>query len=199
MRIQSSHRRADRGLDPYFTPSCATIALLHIERGRIPHRLWEPAAGGGNISKILLQAGYQVTSSDIAEYGWDGCTAGVDYLTAAPPDGVMGIITNPPFAQAADFALKAFNEVDYLALLLRTNFLESADRRERIFRRFPPTRIHISSRRLPMMHREGWTGKKSASNTCFAWFCWEASAPQEPVSWFDWKQFTAARTEEGVS
>jgi hypothetical protein len=43
-----------------------------------------------------------------------------------------------------------------------------------------------------MMHRHGWTGKKSSSNTCYAWFIWQAGAEREPVNWFDWQDLPRA-------
>ena len=39
--------------------------------------------------------------------------------------------------------------------MLRTNFVESVSRLP-FFRCSPPTRMWVSSRRLPMMHRFGW-------------------------------------------
>lgn len=162
MRIQSSHRYADRGLDAYFSPPEATAALLAIEHGRIPRWLWEPAAGDGNIVRPLRAAGFIVVASDLVDYGARGIETGIDYLTAPLPRRVQGIVTNPPFGAALKFALKALGEVPYVALLLRTNFLESTARLP-FFRAHPPARIWISSRRLPMMHRHDWTGKKSAS------------------------------------
>ena len=91
------------------------------------------------------------------------------------------------------FAEKAIGETPYLALLLRTNFLESTARL-RFFRMNPPARIWISSRRLPMMHRYGWQGPRAPSNTCFAWFVWDArSAQKRVVDWFDWKEFACKR------
>jgi hypothetical protein len=59
-----------------------------------------------------------------------------------------------------------------------------------MFRGNPPARVHISSRRLPMMHRHGWTGKKAGSNTCHAWFIWDQdSSDRGQMFWFDWKEF----------
>lgn len=116
-------------------------------------------------------------------------TPGVDYLSAPPPPGTEGIVTNPPYRLAVEFAHKALGEVGYLALLLRTNFLESTTRLP-FFQVHPPARVWISSRRLPMMHRHGWTGPRAPSNTCFAWFVWDASASahREPrLGWFDWQ------------
>jgi hypothetical protein len=34
-------------------------------------------------------------------------------------------------------------------------------------------RVHVFRKRLPMMHRDGWTGKRASSGIAFAWFCWD--------------------------
>jgi hypothetical protein len=188
MLIQSSHCHADRGLDPYFACPEAVHSLLRLEERHLLFRVWEPAAGDGAISKILMTAGCDVLSTDIADYGWDGCRSGVDYLRTACVDGIGTIITNPPFRLAVQFAEKALREVGYVALLLRTNFLESTSRLP-FFRRHPPTRIWLSSRRLPMMHRHGWTGPQAPSNTWHAWFFWQRGAEREALQWFDWEDY----------
>jgi hypothetical protein len=190
MRLQSTHPYANRALDAYFSPPEATISLIHIESSNLPRFIWEPAAGDGAIVRPLKKAGFTVVASDIADYGLDNCTIGVDYLKAVPPAQIQGIVTNPPYKLAVPFAEKAIREVRYLALLLRTNFLESTARLS-FFRRNPPARIWISSRRLPMMHRYGWAGPRAPSNTCFAWFIWDSNAKQKQiVDWFDWKNIS---------
>ena len=196
MRIQSSHHYADRGLDAYFSPPEAVTSLIHIESCYLPKCIWEPAAGDGAIVRPLQAAGFTVVASDIADYGLTGCRTGIDYLAAKPIPGVGGIVTNPPYKLAMRFAEKALREAPYLALLLRTNFLESTARLQ-FFRKHQPARIWISSRRLPMMHRHGWQGPRAPSNTCFAWFVWDAHSDQKRVvDWFDWKQLTAKRKAE---
>lgn len=187
LRIQSSHDHEARGLDAYFSPPEAVLSLLAIEKDHLPRHIWEPAAGDGAIVRPLRAAGHAVTASDIADYGLDDCESGVDYLKAAARPDIEGVVTNPPYRLARPFAEKALKEVPYLALLLRTNFLESTARLP-FFRRHPPARIWISSRRLPMMHRHGWNGPTAPSNTCFAWFVWDASATQKRlIDWFDWR------------
>jgi tRNA G10 N-methylase Trm11 len=157
----------------------------------LPQRLWEPAAGDGAIVQPLRLAGYEVIASDLVDYGGEGITPGVDYLDANLPGEVDGIVTNPPYRLAIDFARKALYEAPYVALLLRTNFLESVGRLS-FFRWLPPSRIWISSRRLPMMHRYGWSGPTAPSNTCFAWFIWEAGAGRKrELDWFDWQNLPA--------
>jgi hypothetical protein len=196
VRIQSSHHHGDRGLDAYFSPPEAVISLLHIEADYLPRRIWEPAAGDGAIVRPLEAAGFTVIASDIADYGLRGCQSGINYLTTKARPDVDGIITNPPYKLAMRFAERALEEVPYLALLLRTNFLESTARLP-FFRKFQPARIWISSRRLPMMHRYGWQGPRAPSNTCFAWFVWDARSEQKRiVDWFDWKQMTSRNVTE---
>jgi hypothetical protein len=188
MRIQSTCKLDDRGLDAYFTPPEAINSLIAIEGHRLPRSIWEPAAGDGAIVRPLRDAGYRVVASDIVDYGLDGCRVGVDYLKAEPQN-VGGVITNPPFRLAKKFAIKAVSEYNYVALLLRTNFLESMNRMA-FFLEYPPSRIWVSSRRLPMMHRHGWDGNISTSNTAYAWFIWDGFYSAGPtVNWFDWMSF----------
>ena len=63
-----SHTLAERGLDLYETPPCATEALLRVER--LPHWCWEPAAGRGAIVNVLRDHGHAVIASDIIDYGF---------------------------------------------------------------------------------------------------------------------------------
>jgi hypothetical protein len=194
VRIQSSHHHADRGLDAYFSPPEAALSLLDIESQFLPKLIWEPAAGDGAIVRPLLKAGFEVIASDLADYGLENCQSGIDYLKAKPLKKDHGIVTNPPYKLAMKFAEKALSETFYLALLLRTNFLESTSRM-RFFREHQPARIWISSRRLPMMHRHGWQGRRAPSNTCFAWFIWDKRSTQKCViNWFDWKKSPSAKS-----
>jgi hypothetical protein len=148
--------------------------------------------GDGAIVRPLRAAGFDVIATDLADFGGEGIAAGVDYLTETLPRDVTGIVTNPPYRSAVEFARKALREAPYLALLLRTNFLKSTARLP-FFRAHPPARVWISSRRLPMMHRNGWAGPTAPSNTCFAWFVWdECAAAERVIDWFDWRALPAA-------
>ena len=192
MRLQSSHHHVDRGFDAYFSPPEAAASLLRIEEEYLPRCIWEPAAGDGAIVRPLRDAGFTVIASDIVDYGLHDCMV-IDYLKAKPIREVQGIVTNPPYGRAVQFAEKGLKEVPYLALLLRTNFLESAARLP-FFQKHPPARLWISSRRLPMMHRHGWQGPRAPSNTCFAWFVWDERSEQKRIfDHFDWKEIISAR------
>lgn len=186
MQIQSKHTDEDRGLDAYFTPIEAIGSLIKLEGKYIPQHIWEPAAGNGAIVTPLRAAGFDVFATDIENYNTPFATT--DYLKATKPCIIQGIITNPPFKLVKEFTEKALSEVNYLALLLRTNFLESIDRLP-LFRQNPPAMVWISSRRLPMMHRFNWTGPKAPSNTCYAWFIWDKKRPEkQKFDWFDYEE-----------
>ena len=191
--------QSERGFDLYETPPCATRALLHLERSHMPHRIWEPACGPGAISRVLEDEGFDVRSSDLRDYGYPGAIAGLDFLTVdrthAIANATDGIVTNPPFylaARSAPFVARAISIARYVALLLRLPFLEGAGaKRRKITSKL--ARVYVASRRLPMMHRDGWDGPKACSAMAFAWFVWDAShiGPTE-LRHFDWKQFDDA-------
>ena len=155
--------------------------------------IWEPACGDGAISELLGASGRDVMSTDIVDRGYG--TGGVDFLQVKNLSSVRlkftGVVTNPPFSLAQEFVDKAFSfkDITYCALLLRLSWLESSKRKQ-WFETNPPARIRVSSRRLPMMHREGYEGKKSSSTLAHAWFIWTRGYEGSPqVSWFDWKDF----------
>jgi hypothetical protein len=47
-------------------------------------------------------------------------------------------------------------------------------------------RVHVFTRRLPRMHRHGWTGPRSTSAQCFCWYVWERGHEGPPtLHWLD--------------
>jgi hypothetical protein len=165
------HGYADRGLDLYETPAPAVHALLQVER--VPHRIWEPAAGRGAIVNVLRAAGHEVIASDIADYGDPTHFVSRDFLAETKlPAGVEMILTNPPFRIVEQFTAHALELCPRVILLLRLAFLES-ERRRGILEGRGLARVHVFRRRLPMMHRDGWQGRKANSGMAFAWFIWD--------------------------
>jgi hypothetical protein len=180
--VQSgSHSMADRGRDLYETPPGATRALLRIEP--LPHRIWEPAAGRGAIVNVLRDAGHAAVASDIVQYDFPLHFVG-DFLEQKKvPVGVECILTNPPFDRRilARFVGHALDLCPRVVMFANLRFLESDDRTE-ILEHRGPVRTHIFRDRLPMMHRDGWTGEKTKQNPgAFAWFCWDRSHRGPPT------------------
>jgi hypothetical protein len=198
--------KEERGFNLYETPPEAVHTLLALER--FAPTIWEPACGRGAISRICENAGYDVVLSDLIDYGTADRLGTVqevrDFLTTseAPDcraDSCPDIITNPPYGEALNaFVAHALrvHRPKKMALLLNLNFLcgsESADRR---FARDEqrPSRIHVFTRRLPMMHRDGWDGPEASSSMNTAWFVWERDEAgnygrQRVVECVDWKDF----------
>jgi len=186
--------KADRGLEFYRTPIEAIRALIAIEGKWLPWHICEPACGDGAIAEPLRASGRAVCATDIVDRGYGGVR---DFLTEYAICE-QGVVTNPPFSLAQEFVDKTFSfpSVHYCALLLRLSFLESQKRKD-WFEANPPARIHVSSRRLPMMHRDGWDGNKSTSTLAHAWFIWLRGydgAPQ--LRWFDWRDFSSPEAAE---
>jgi hypothetical protein len=166
------HALHERGDDAYMTPPAATLALLRCVK--LPHRLWECACGDGTgILDPLRAAGHEVIGSDLVDHGRPDCFWRRDFLLERrAPDGCEAIITNPPFKLADQFVAHALDLCPAVYMLLRLAFLES-DRRSGILEGCGLARVHVFRKRLPMMHRHGWEGRKANSGMAFAWFCWD--------------------------
>ncbi|MFN7339993.1 MAG: class I SAM-dependent methyltransferase [Opitutia bacterium] len=153
--------------DFYPTPPAGTRALLSVET--FEGKIWEPACGDGALSNVLLDAGYEVTSTDLIDRGYG--EHGVDFLMEAQPRA-PNIITNPPFKHADEFALKALSlTTGKVALLCRLAWLEGKKRRQ-MFESTPLARVWVFSGRLGMQ-RARQPSKGETGMIAFAWFVWE--------------------------
>ena len=177
---------AERGLDLYETPTVAVEALLRVEN--IPSCVWEPAAGRGAIVRVLRDHGHSVIASDIANYGFPlhFCR---DFLAESGMlAGIEAIVTNPPYQIAERFVAHALRFCPRVIMLLRLAFLES-ERRCGILEGRGLARVHVFRKRLPMMHRDGWQGRKANSGMAFAWFVYDQThtgpTTVDRISWED--------------
>jgi hypothetical protein len=161
---------SERGDDLYETPAVAVEALLRVEQ--LPRYLWEPAAGRGAIVNVLRAVGHSVLASDLVDYGEPTHFARRDFLMERLPYGVEAVITNPPYKLAEEFVAHALELCPHVIMLLRLAFLES-ERRCDILEGRGLRRVYVFRKRLPMMHRDQWAGRKANSGMAFAWFCWD--------------------------
>ena len=176
---------ADRKDDLYETPDVAVHTLMRVEK--LPHHIWEPACGPGRIVRVLRGAGHTVLATDLVNYELENSESGVDFLmeTQTRVD-VEAIVTNPPFKLAGEFVAKALDLCPRVVMLLRLAFMES-ERRRPILDNGHLARVHVFRKRLPMMHRAGWGGRKASNGMAFAWFVWDRAqtGPTElrRISW----------------
>ena len=114
---------------------------------------------------------------------------GVDFLkTTGLPPGVTTIVTNPPFKSANDFIAHAIELCPNVIMLGRLALLES-ERRSSVLEGRGLRRVFVFRKRLPMMHRDGWQGRRGNSGMAFCWLQWQRGYRGEPVlqriSWED--------------
>ena len=187
---EKRHSFKDRGDDYYPSLREAVDALIRLERPYLPQRLWEPACGDGAIVRPFREAGYTVHATDLVARGCPDSESGVDFLLpVVVPEDIGGVVTNPPFKFARQFVDKALGFSPYVAMLLRLSFLEGSARRP-WFESSPLARVHVSSKRLPMMHRGGWDGPTASSAIAFAWFVWDRRHEGRPhIHWFDHRDY----------
>lgn len=151
--------------DFYATPAAATQGLLNMAPPP-PGKIYEPACGDGECSRVMLANGYEVESSDLRHTGYG--TGGVDFLRQRRKGGIY--VTNPPFSMAAEFIRHALVELeaDYLALLLKSNFWHTKNRLE-LKRELHPSGEHPITWRLAFLEKERG---KSPLMDC-TWFVWD--------------------------
>ena len=159
----------ERRGDCYDTPAVAVHALLKVEQ--LPHLIWEPACGTGNIVSVLRVAGHEVVATDLNDRGCPNSLDRIDFLLPIKFE-CDAIVTNPPFALAEKFVAMALERAPLVIMLLRLAFFESS-RRSSILENRGLARIHVFAKRLPMMHRAGWEGRKANSGMAFCWMVWD--------------------------
>lgn len=163
------------GLDFFPTPPWATRALMeHVLTDNRRESVLDPCAGAGHMAVPLSEYFDTVVAFDIRDYGYPlgfvGDYKGVDLLIRP-----QWIIMNPPFNQAEHFVHKARVDAEYgVAILVRTNFLESSGRFETLFSVDPPTTIAQFAERVPMV--EGRYDPKASTATSYCWVVWEQTS-----------------------
>jgi len=172
--------REDRAKnDVYPTPKCAIDSLLNNES--FEGNIWECASGEGHISKILIERGFKVLSTELREDRTVFGEKGIDFFKEDRK--VDNIITNPPFCLAEDFVIHAIKCTNKkVAMLLRVGWLESKSR-YKIFKSTPISKIYIFSNRLPFYRNGVWYPSGASFN--HAWYIWDKDY-KEGLPKIDW-------------
>lgn len=181
----SNHSSLEREANDYYaTEPKAVEELLKVENFK--HDIWECACGEGHISKVLIEHGYDVYSTDLYDRGYKGQVTTLDFLEKSGGVEVpMDIVTNPPYKFAKEFvetALEKVQEGCKIAMLLKLTFLESKKRRE-LFDTHPPKFIYVFSSRVQCAKNGDFDTYKKGTGTAiaYAWYVWEKGFKGEPV------------------
>jgi hypothetical protein len=175
MQMVGHNLNNDRNKNDFYpTPPEATLALLNKQK--FEGNIWECACGDGAISKILIDEGYDVYSSDLIDRNYGD--VGLDFLESNKK--YDNIITNPPFKLSLEFTLKALSCVNNKAVFLhKLTYLEGIKRYQNIFNLNKLEKVLIFSRRLGFKKND-----KKGGLMCFAWFIFDVNYNGKPQ--IDW-------------
>jgi hypothetical protein len=179
--VMSQRFEGKESLDDFPTPPWATRALMEqilspLLSGKKSSCL-EPACGRGFMSEALKEYFYEVDSKDIFEYGYGEVD---DFLSSTSKKKYDWVITNPPFKNAEEFILKGLSIANKgVAVLVRTVFLESVGRYERLFSKTPPSIVAQFVERVPMV--QGRVDKQASTATGYAWIIWTKDFKGKPL------------------
>ena len=182
----SNHTEEERQVDDYYATEPKAAELL-LEQEKFSEIVWECACGGGHISKVLEEHGYNVISSDIVDRGMP-YTQILDFLEIKPTyqnKNCADIITNPPYKYAKEFVEKALDISEdgvKVAMFLKLTFLEGKARKK-LFEKYPPKTVYVSSSRLQCAKNGDFEkyGKGVGTAIAYAWFIWEKGYKGDPI------------------
>lgn len=178
--VMSQRSEPHDSLDDFPTPPWAARALCRyvIDANRL-HTCLEPASGRGYLVWGLSSHFHRVKQADVHDYGTKIPTE--DFLIKPCNDDwdVDWIITNPPFRLAQEFALRAIPLAKKgVALIVRTQFLESKVRFEELFTPHPPDIIAQFVERVPMV--KGRCDPNASTATAYCWVVWQKTEALHP-------------------
>ena len=163
--------------DFYPTPDNATQSLL--DRQKFDGNIWECACGNGAMSKLMINNGYDVYSSDLIDRGFG--ETGIDFLQSTKQ--ADNIVTNPPFNLATEFTTHAFTLArKKVVMLSKISYLEGVKRREQIFNKRKLEKVLIFSRRVPFKKES--SNKLAGGLMAFGWFIYNVNYNGLPT--IDW-------------
>lgn len=183
-----NHTNAERASDDYYATDPRNLEEL-LQYEHFSKNVWECAAGGGHLVKVLREHGHEVKATDIADRGCPG----YEYLDFLQNDGKFDgdIITNPPYRYTTDFIIKALEAVPdghKVAMLLRLQSLEGVDRYERVFRENPPRYVYVFVSRH-ICAPNGKFEEVTGSAVAYCWFVWVKGYRGEPnIRWIPPKE-----------
>ena len=158
--------------DNFPTPPWATRALMEqiLKKYSSSKQVClEPACGQGYMAKAWEEYFETVIAFDKYSYGYG---AEKDFLLNDFSDREFDwVITNPPFKLAEEFITEGLRVASIgVGMLVRTSFIESVGRYDRLFKKRPPYILAQFSERVPMI--KGRLDRKATTATSYAWLIW---------------------------
>lgn len=177
----SNHCKAERQVDDYYATDPMAMELILEEEFDLENVL-EPCCGEGHLSKVMLEDGIQVTSSDLIDRGFGAVKSVYDYNSW---DG--DIITNPPYKEAQRIIEHCLNIIPNnkrVLMFLKLQFMESKQRKQ-LFLNSPLKTVYVSSSRIKC-GINGDFGAIKSSAVAYAWYVWEKGYSGDPkIKWIN--------------
>lgn len=181
--LSGNNRKEDSEINDYYATEPKAVELL-LENEKFNTYVWECACGGGHMSKVLSENGYDVKSSDIINRGYPN-TEIIDFLkvnkTDIKYDFSRDIITNPPYKYAKEFVEKALAismDSTKIAMFLKLTFLEGKARKV-MFEKYPPQKVYVFSSRVCCGKNGIFQPENNA--VAYAWFIWVKGFNGDPI------------------
>lgn len=177
-----------RELDFFPTPPWAARAIAHRIKDVDPLAVTisDPACGMGHMAEPFGEVfgELNVYASDVYDYGYGDVGDFLERLASARSCSADWIVTNPPFAKAAEFITQGLCLARRgVAVLCRLAFLESVDRYSLLFDApNPMTALMPFAERVPMQ-LGSWDPKLSTA-TAYALFVFMKGAQPLPPRGF---------------
>lgn len=186
--IMGARNGAKNERDPndfYATDPTALNVLLDSNKIELSHKVLEPCAGLGHLSKRLKERGHEVISWDIIQRDFPLDWVG-DFTTNENIPQDCDILTNPPFdliLPIATHALKHLGDSHRLILFLKIQSLEGIKRYEQLFKPFPPRKVlvHTSRQHTAM---GGDFEHLTAKTQAYVWIIWKKG--YKGITELDW-------------
>jgi len=143
----SNHTDKERETHDFYATHWSAIDLLK-KKIDLPRQILEPSCGTGCLSERLTELGHEVKSYDLIDRGY-GEVQDFFKMTKPPFKGDFAIVTNPPYKYATEFVLHSLElvpEGSLVCLFLKTTFLESKGRYDKIFVTTPPSGFYSVSK-----------------------------------------------------
>ena len=167
--------RNENDHNDYF-PTYHSLIKVYLDTVIFPKKdlFMEPAAGAGDITKILNEYGYKnIIQSDIFPRNKE--IIKLDFIKGIFNKKVDHVITNPPFKLSIEF-MKKSSEVckKTISFLWPIDYLSGKDRYNKIYKEgindFYLDTIHIFSRKPLFDKKYSASGKMPSGAKSFAWF-----------------------------
>lgn len=152
----------------------------------------DPCAGDGRMAESLKANGYNASSIDIKNWGYENLTLEKDFLSLKSGDieGEFSVFMNPPFSKTVEFVEQCFNlGARKIVMFQRYAFKESSGRRK-FFEKYPLARTYICCDRassfrfdIPKNDKGQYINEKTGkvmggTPTMHGFFVWEQGQEQ---------------------